>query len=208
MRPRFSIALVALLVVALSVLVGFVGSPHSRFDWELAKLFGTALGTTLLALATGWLAYSTRSEVRATQELAALTREDQAARDRPVVMVELWNHDPGKVGGVLKIQLINVGLGPALRVRLGAMYVGVDDGLPKPKIQEVTVTAIPPNDRAEVELSVTYPCAGLGHAHESTISDHRHLRGQGRPGRLRDRAAPHRTHATHLLPAVIPRSPC
>jgi hypothetical protein len=37
MRPRFSIALVALLVVALSVLVGFVGSPHSRFDWELAK---------------------------------------------------------------------------------------------------------------------------------------------------------------------------
>jgi hypothetical protein len=93
------------LVVAFSVLVGFVGSHETSFDWELASIFGTALGTTLLALATAWLAYSTRSEVRATQELAQLTREDQAARDRPVVMVELWNHEPGKVGGRLTVQL-------------------------------------------------------------------------------------------------------
>jgi hypothetical protein len=150
------------LVVALSVLVGFVGSHETRFDWELASIFGTALGTTLLALATAWLAYSTRSEVRATQELAELTREDQAARDRPVVLVEHWNHEPGKAGGRLTVQLLNVGLGPALRVRLGAAYVGPDDGLKPPTIKDVTVTAIPANERATVDLSVMYPAPDWG----------------------------------------------
>ena len=51
--------------------------------WPIS-IFGTALGTTLLAGATGWLAWSTRSEVRATQQLAELTRRQQAASDRPV----------------------------------------------------------------------------------------------------------------------------
>jgi hypothetical protein len=60
----FSFGLLALAaVVGLSVLVGYVGAPrHERFDWTLASVFGTALGTTLLALATGGLAWSTRSK--------------------------------------------------------------------------------------------------------------------------------------------------
>ena len=58
------------LTVAAFLLVGDLASRHEEFNWELASIFGTAVGTTLLALATGWLAYSTRSEVRATQKLA------------------------------------------------------------------------------------------------------------------------------------------
>jgi hypothetical protein len=75
-RPAlYVVAALAAAVVALSAIVGFVGAPHDeRFSWELASIFGTALGTTLLAAATGWLAWSTRSEVRATQDLAELTR--------------------------------------------------------------------------------------------------------------------------------------
>ena len=75
------------LTVAAFLLVGDLASRHEEFDWELASIFGTAVGTTLLALATGWLAYSTRSEVRATQKLAELTQEGQAASERPLVLL-------------------------------------------------------------------------------------------------------------------------
>ena len=51
-------------VVLLSILVGYVG-PKPGFQWDLASIFGTALGTTLLAAATGALAYSTWTDMRA-----------------------------------------------------------------------------------------------------------------------------------------------
>jgi hypothetical protein len=50
--PRRAIVasnLALLAVVGLSALVGFLGSEEG-FDWELAAVFGTALGTTLLAM--------------------------------------------------------------------------------------------------------------------------------------------------------------
>jgi hypothetical protein len=80
-----TLAAFGLAVFGLSVLVGFLG-PKPGFQWELASVFGTALGTTSLALATGALAWSTRTEVRATQQLAELTKRDQDARQRPVVI--------------------------------------------------------------------------------------------------------------------------
>src|SRR5438477_12971165 len=89
-RRRFLIGAVLFLVVltSLSVVVGLVGArDNMRFDWELAAVFGTALGTTLLALATGALAYSTSGDVRATWMLARLGREDQLARDKPAVVL-------------------------------------------------------------------------------------------------------------------------
>jgi hypothetical protein len=47
-------AVVLVAVFAASTIVGFVGAPaHEQFGWEVASIFGTALGTTLLALATG-----------------------------------------------------------------------------------------------------------------------------------------------------------
>jgi hypothetical protein len=55
------------------------------------------------------------------------------------------------------IQLV-IGLGPALRVRVGADYVGEGDDLKPPKIEEVTITAIAPNERTEnLKLQLTYP---------------------------------------------------
>jgi hypothetical protein len=73
------------IVVGLSIVVGYAG-PEPGFQWQLASLFGTALGTTLLAGATGALAYLTWNEVGATWELAKLTKHDQDERERPVVL--------------------------------------------------------------------------------------------------------------------------
>jgi hypothetical protein len=114
-------------VLGLSVLVGFVG-PKRGFQWELASIFGTALGTTLLAAATGALAYSTWSDVRATWRLAELTKRDQDERERPIVIQQraVWRGGGemgGRQEGPLEVSLRNVGLGPALRVEVTAAYV-------------------------------------------------------------------------------------
>jgi hypothetical protein len=119
-RNRGVAALLAALTV--SVAIGFIGSRHGTFDWELAAVVGTALGTTLLALTTGWLAYLTSRDVGATQELAQLTKRDQDERERPEVVLqqdEGWIEgrvDPegGGLDGEVELELRNVGLGPAL----------------------------------------------------------------------------------------------
>lgn len=124
-----ALLVLVLLVLAVAVgcwLVGWRASREEKFDWELASIFGTALGTTLLALATGWLAYSTRSEVRATQDLAELTRKDQAARERPLILVQNrhWQPFEDSPGGDLTVYFRNMGLGPALGIEIGARYTG------------------------------------------------------------------------------------
>lgn len=127
-------ALALAAVVAASWRVGHVGSEHG-FDWELAGVFGTALGTTLLAITTGLLAWLTWGDVRATQDLATSTREDQAARERPILIL----HSVYLDGFALEATVINVGLGPALDVKLSAEYVGQH---PQPHIVPGTIAAI------------------------------------------------------------------
>jgi hypothetical protein len=151
------VALVALVVVfAASALVGFVGAPHGeRFSWELASVFGTALGTTLLAAATGWLAWSTRSEVRATQDLAELTRAQQVASERPVVIAERSSFSGSPGSGLVEVTLRNAGLGPALRVRVSAKYTGHEDW--QPSIWQEIVPVIEPGSHEGVRLQTSFP---------------------------------------------------
>jgi putative Ca2+/H+ antiporter (TMEM165/GDT1 family) len=67
----------AVVVFLVSGLVGYLAAePGHR--WELASIFGTALGMTLLAGATGFLAYSTRSDVRATVRLGPTSRNQRS----------------------------------------------------------------------------------------------------------------------------------
>ena len=58
------------------------------FDWTLASVFGTGLGTTLLALATFWLAESTRAEVRASTRLVELAESERRERPSPALAVD------------------------------------------------------------------------------------------------------------------------
>jgi hypothetical protein len=81
-------------VFVLSFLVGYFG-PKPGFQWELASIFGTALGTTLLAGATGFLAYSTRSDVRATVRLANISQAALDAQVQPVLVDVVPGSAPG-----------------------------------------------------------------------------------------------------------------
>src|SRR5262245_34127554 len=90
LRTVIWLAAVALLaIVAVSVFVGarYGASPavvvvpsgadaeavkgETGFDWELFALVLTGIGTTTLAIMTGALAFSTWSDVRASQQSAA-----------------------------------------------------------------------------------------------------------------------------------------
>jgi hypothetical protein len=128
--PRWLVLsfLAAVVVVgALSWLVGIVGG-NDGFDWELAAVFGTALGTTLLAATTGGLAYLTARDVSATRELAQLQRDEQVAGERPTVLLHTAAYSTRvEAAGItassveyINVTLRNVGLGPALNVLVRA----------------------------------------------------------------------------------------
>lgn len=127
------IGTLVLVASAVAVLLGFVGARHgiafSHFDWSLAAVAGTAVGTVLLAGFTGALAWTTSGDVRATIRLADATQEDQRARNRPIVVVRLGRVMPvaldplsRKTVPALQLWMKNVGLGPALNLRLQATY--------------------------------------------------------------------------------------
>jgi hypothetical protein len=121
--PRPVILAFAAAFVAVGVASWLVGRQGGEaFNWELAAIFGTALGTTLLAVTTGGLAYLTGRDVSATKELAELTREDQRARERPTVLLHLASYEQDHV----RLTLSNVGLGPALNVRVMARLTTAD----------------------------------------------------------------------------------
>jgi hypothetical protein len=142
------------LVIGLSALVGCVGSSRDEFDWDLTAVFGTALGTTLLAIATGGLALFSFREVTATQELAQLTRDDQVAQQRPVVVMVGWKAVYGSPSHLV-VQLMNVGRGPALRVELHAE--DIRDGKPMKVVGPARELAIPPDTTRELALEVEFP---------------------------------------------------
>jgi hypothetical protein len=102
----------------------------------------------MLASYTAWLARTTREEV-------GVAIEEQRARDRPVIVattigVEDAPLDPavGRRARVLTIELANVGLGPALDVRLHARY-------DRQATREKTLAVVPVAYRREVQLSLT-----------------------------------------------------
>jgi hypothetical protein len=143
-------------VLGFSILVGFVGPKHG-FQWDLASLFGTALGTTLLAAGTGALAYSTWSELRATWQLADLTKRDQDERERPVVLQQDATFDGNEetMEGWLHVALRNVGLGPALRVEVAADYA--DEWGNQPEIMSHVLPSIPPGGTETFQMFVRFP---------------------------------------------------
>jgi hypothetical protein len=118
-----------------AALVGFVGAPHGvsidHFSWSLAAVSGTAIGTVLVAGFTGALAWATSGDVRATIRLANATVEDQRARDRPIIVARLdkIEHEMLDATGrvtvpALHVWLKNVGLGPAIDLRLWPTFKG------------------------------------------------------------------------------------
>src|SRR4051812_9072110 len=87
----FTLALLGLTVVVIggSAFIGnHVPTNEGGFNWELAAVVGTALGTTFLALVTGYLGMQTSRDVQASRDVAELTREERRARERPIVILQ------------------------------------------------------------------------------------------------------------------------
>jgi hypothetical protein len=167
-RRRLALWIGALVLLSTSAatLLGFVGARHGisfrHFDWSLAAVAGTAIGTVVLAGFTGALAWTTSGDVRATIRLADATVEDQRARDRPIVVVRIVEveHvtlDPaGRVTvPALHVWVKNVGLGPAIDLRLWPTYKGTPT--PEPEViavYEVGAESTRPLSLAGVEEPV------------------------------------------------------
>jgi hypothetical protein len=95
-----------------------------EFDWSLTAVANTAFGTVVLAGFTGALAWTTSGDVRATWELAELTRKDQEERTRPHVLIYSRALSTGGAQGTIPVGVVNAGLGPALRLRSALSMTG------------------------------------------------------------------------------------
>jgi hypothetical protein len=92
------------IVLGASVVVGYAADSWDGFDWNVASVFGTALGTTALAGFTGALVFA--------------TKEEQAARNRPIVILKEITFNGSASSGTAHVELANIGLGPARNVEL------------------------------------------------------------------------------------------
>jgi hypothetical protein len=120
-----------------STWVGFHVEQDNRFNWELFAVVGTAIGTSTLALVTGFLALVTAGDVQASRDIARTGREDQEARTRPIVVVEKVELTvTSQTNTHVEVTLRNAGLGAAVRGALQVRYVaGVT-----PLLEEVIYT--------------------------------------------------------------------
>jgi hypothetical protein len=121
----FGAALVTV-VVGVSAGIGFAAQ-GSGFDWDVASVAGTAIGTTLLAVGTLALAYSTWQDVRASQRIATatsrsleLTEQDREERLRPAIIGTVTDIGSDAEGAFLSVEIHNIGGGPAVRVEVTA----------------------------------------------------------------------------------------
>ena len=121
---RKSMIIVALIAVALAsstiILIGFHANPPA-FDWSAAVDTGTAVGTTMLALSTVWLALEARNERNHTLRLVAIQERDEARKDEAWISVRsaLIVYKPGSSGpngAIVEVELVNAGHGPAINI--------------------------------------------------------------------------------------------
>jgi hypothetical protein len=148
--------ILAVLTIGVGAVTGWLAKdPHDRFDWSVAAGAATAAGTVFLAATTAWLAYTTNRDVSATWESVSVARRDQQMREQPVVVIEqagwagvnsITHGDPSVQYEILfQLQLRNVGLGPAINVRIEAeCRVAITLAHPPPARQEQVVPVIPP----------------------------------------------------------------
>jgi hypothetical protein len=136
-----------------STWVGFHVRKDHRFNWELFAVVGTGIGTSLLALVTGFLALVTAGDVEASREIARTARDDQEARTRPIVLVEdiglsVMTHGPTDV----TITVRNAGLGAVVRGRLQLRYVA---GVTILAEEMIYATSLVPGETKNFAFSVT-----------------------------------------------------
>lgn len=152
-------------VFAVSAIIGFLAvgwdNRWDEFNWEVAAIAGTALGTTALAGFTGALAFTTSGDVQATWELARLSSEQVAAQERPVVIQFDARFSGSAAEGDVVVELFNAGDGAALCVETTVTYIDEEH----PASGTYIVPAIRPGGTAGFTIPVRfqepYPAGGV-----------------------------------------------
>jgi hypothetical protein len=114
-------SLSALAVAVLAVVVpGYLANPPG-FDWSVAAGTGTAVGTTLLAIATVWLALEARGEREHTRRLVDLQEQDEIRKDQAWIFVRralvyFPNGQSNPTDAIAEVEIVNAGQGPAIEV--------------------------------------------------------------------------------------------
>jgi hypothetical protein len=180
--------LAALVVVGVSfVLVGrHTAGTGETFNWEVGSIFGTAVGTTLLAFVTGLLALSTWQDVRASQIVAnAATEQLNQSRSQhreqmsPVVIGGLRRFSPrldtsrrtGKgnvTGGAASVIVQNVGGGPAVRITVGLVWAAtgyVPEDAERLSAEEQVIPSLTAGESTQLEFHT------VGRVPESVFRD-------------------------------------
>jgi hypothetical protein len=154
-------------VIAVSGAIGKLATPTGDhpYNWSVAALVATALGTLLLAVGTGALAWSTFDDVRATRELATVARDERRDGFRPAVIVQTVprfgtpndnQHNPGlhNPNGVVVLEIRNIGRGPARDIGIMVEWTPLPDLPPirraMVEIGPAFVTNLVPNESAPV----------------------------------------------------------
>jgi len=115
------VGLSALAVAFVAVVVaGYMANPPG-FDWSVAAETGTTVGTTLLAIATVWLALEARGERQHTRRLVDLQERDEARKDQAWIFVRraLVHFPYGQSNprdAIAEVEIVNAGQGPAIEV--------------------------------------------------------------------------------------------
>lgn len=147
--------LIALFGAPCAAMIGFyfVGTYATRhsgeFDWELASIFGTAVGTLALAVATGALALTTARDVSATQQIAELGAQERADRLQPTVIGHVVTVSSSSV----RVELRNVGLGAAVKISVTCESTYAD-------VDTKTLASLLPDEKEPVHLQ--YVANSLG----------------------------------------------
>jgi len=160
LKPPGPYTLLAIVALALGVAAAFgcfAAIAPATFDWTAAAEAGTATGTLALAFVTGVLARLTYDEVQATRDEVKLTRSIEADRHRPTLVIANRREGgssatDGKRYGSALIDLRNVGVGPAVGVRLVVSH-------PDTRVTASAdpVVAIPPDTGQAAVISWSIP---------------------------------------------------
>jgi hypothetical protein len=102
------------------VIIGYVASPDG-FDWGTAVDAGTAVGTTLLAITTAWMAFETRQELGHTRRIVEMQENDETRKDQAWISTQsalvLWPGPLNDTNNVFAdVEIVNAGHGPAIDV--------------------------------------------------------------------------------------------
>ncbi len=162
---------------------------RGQFDWTTASVAAAAVAAVLLAAFTAALAWTTSGNVSAIWGLADLGRQDQAARERPVVVVTRIDSDqlPSSGGGetsqvAVRAALRNVGAGPALQVRITVTYTGEGSTEP-PQGTAFHAVVAPWDEPLDLRLVFARPAA---HRPDWYAAEHFEVTGTYRDRRLEE----------------------